>query len=302
MKQPFLYRAYRLLIESDVALPELLVANPCDAQPDVCIRRGNAGEPDDHGRRQVGPFAWCRQDELWLNIPGICRFLASNGRTIILDADPAADPDSVRLFLLGSVFGALLAQRGLLVLHGNAVRIGDHCMVCIGPSGAGKSTLAAGFMRRGYTVLADDVVPIDDEGRALPGFPRLKLWGECAAQLGLDTSTLRRVRPQLDKFNWPLHERFENEALPVRWIYLLKNHPGDEVQFSLISGLQRFITLRSNTYRIRFLGGSGPKAEHLRRCGQLARDVQVVEVSRPRKGFDLDGLIDSILADIQARA
>ncbi|SDI55287.1 hypothetical protein [Pseudomonas panipatensis] len=298
------YRAYCLLIESEIPLAELLDAEApaADQSVDVRIRRGSVGPGAADGRRQTGPLIWCADDQLWLEVAGIARFLVRGGTEIVVEAEPGMDEESVRLFLLGSVFGALLAQRGLLVLHGNAVRIGEQCLVCVGPSGIGKSTLAAGFAKRGHTLLADDVVPLDDEGRALPGFPRVKLWQDSAEQLGVDTRELRRIRPQLAKYNYPLGERFEQQPLPVRWIYVLESAAVEQPQFSPILGMQRFPPLLDNTYRLRFLNGMGRKAEHLAQCGRLAARSHLVLARRPSEGFDLDRLIDSILDDLRERA
>ena len=297
-----LYRAYQLLIASDLELPELAAADASDATIDVQIGLGDVGHGADAGRRQIGPYAWCARDELWLDVPNIARFLVQQGARITVQIQPGADQDSVRLFLLGSAFGALLAQRGLLVLHGNAIRIGDQCLVCVGTSGIGKSTLAAGFLKRGYSVLADDVVPVDADCRAIPGFARVKLWRDSADQLGVDTEPLERLRPGLNKFSYPLGAQFEPQALPIRWVYILDKDTLDQPQFSPIAGMQRFLTLTHNTYRKRFLEGMGRQADHLKRCGQLADSAHVVQLLRPRAGFDVDGLIDAILADVQQRS
>jgi hypothetical protein len=98
-------------------------------------------------------------------------------------------------------------------------------MVYVGYSGAGKSTLAAGFMQRGYAVLADDVVPVDSLCRALPGFPRIKIWQDVADKLAINTADLRRIRPNTEKFNYPLGQLFTDQPLPIRWVYLLGNDP-----------------------------------------------------------------------------
>ena len=296
------YTSYGLTIASALALPELPqdTTTPADSAPDVTIDFGAidpAGLPNGN---QLGPFLWVTDDALWLQVPEVARFQISLGKRITIDPAPGIDEDSLRVFLLGSALGALLFQRGYLVLHGNAIRIGGQCMICVGHSGAGKSTLAAGFLQRGYEILADDVVPVDDTGAALPGFPRIKLWQDTATRLGIETAGLRRIRPQTEKFNYPLHERFTDRPLPIRWVYILNKHHEPDIRLDAIRGLQRFTPLRNNTYRVRFMEGMPLKSHHLQRCGLLAGRIHLARVTRPDHGFELDTLIDRILADIAA--
>ena len=229
------YACYGLTIVSDLALPELLGAgadvdarDPADvagvADADIRIRLGEVSSDGLPDGEQLGPFLWVTPDRLWLRVPEVARYLVSGGDSIVIAPEGDADEDSLRVFLLGSALGALLFQRGLLVLHGNAIRIDDACMVCVGPSGSGKSTLAAGLMQRGHEILADDVVPVDDECRVLPGFPRLKLWEDAAGRLDIETAGLRRIRPHLEKYNFPIHDRYAGWPLPVRWVYILGSH------------------------------------------------------------------------------
>jgi hypothetical protein len=42
------------------------------------------------------------------------------------------------------------------------------------------------------------------------------------------------------------------------------------------------------------------KTQHLQRCGQLAGRIHLTRVTRPDHGFELDNLIERILADIEA--
>jgi len=88
-------------------------------------------------------------------------------------------PADVRLFLLGSAIGALMHQRGLLVLHGSTVKVGDECVVFLGSSGVGKSTLATQLRHRGYACLGDDVcaISIGEDGvpYAAPAYPPASL-------------------------------------------------------------------------------------------------------------------------------
>lgn len=297
------YLCYGLTIDSELDLPELLMPTAglaAGAPSDVTIKFGEVAREGLPNGKQLGPFLWVTDQSLWLQAPNVARFLISDGNQIIIDPVDGIDEDSIRVFLLGSGLGVLLFQRGLLVLHGNAIRIGDQSIVCVGHSGTGKSALAAGFAKRGYDILADDVVAVDADCHALSGFPRLKLWQDTAEALEIDTSSLRRIRPELEKFNYPLHNQFADQPLPIRWIYILGSHKKSDIEFEAIRGLQRFNALRNNTYRIRFMEGQLLKVQHLKRCGQLAGRIHLSHVLRPDDGFELDALIDGVLADIEA--
>lgn len=294
---PMRYAAYGLVFQSELFLPELLEHNgdKPEQKPDVTIVLGDIPADGLTEGEQIGPFLWVHKNQLWLEVPDVARFWVRDGQEIIVQPFDGIDDDSVRVFLLGSALGALLFQRGFLVLHGNAIKIGNSCMICVGQSGAGKSTLAAGFIQRGYSMLSDDVVPVDEQCRAWPGFPRLKLWQDTADKLGIDTKNLTRIRPELEKYHYPVHEQFANEPLTVRWIYILNSHREPNMLFEPIRGMQRFQPLRNNTYRMRFLDGMALKAEHLQLCGKLAGSIHLTRVTRPEKGFELDKLMDTLL-------
>lgn len=297
------YTTYNLTIDSEFPLPELLPLasdNARNAPADVAIRFGKVDHNGLSGGQQLGPFLWVNRESLWLDVPNVARFLVQNGATILIDPMPGIDEDSIRVFLLGSALGALLFQRGFLVLHGNAIRIGEQCMICVGHSGAGKSTLAAGFMQRGYQILADDVVPVDQECRAMPGSPRIKLWQDAADKLRIDTSGLRRIRPNTEKFNYPLADRFADQPVPIRWIYILDNDNSGTIHSQPIRGMQRFMPIHDNTYRVHYLQGMSLESQHLHLCGQLVGRIHLARVTRPQSGFGLNALIDHLLADMAA--
>lgn len=294
------YRAYGLCIASEPALPELETCTPPDGPADLEIVTGDVPETPDpsEGWRAISPFVQVAEGRFWLHVPGVARFTVDHGRRVQVRPAPGIDAESVRVFLLGSVLGAVLFQRGFLVLHGNAIDIDGRAMVCLGPSGVGKSTLAAAFAARGHRILADDVVPVDAGCAAVPGFPRIKLWQDSADRLEIETGTLDRIRPELEKFNLPVRQTFRDTPLPIRWVYLLTPDNSDTVSLNPISGMQRFQPLLANTYRRRFMEGMALRPEHLQRCGALAGQVHLARVSRPRAGFDIDGLVEALLADM----
>lgn len=259
------YRLFGLRISSDIQLPELV---PCraDERGDVDIRRGPVPADGSSVGPKMGPFSHAAENALWLHVPGVARYLVRDGRELTYQPEEGGDEDSVRVFMLGTCIGALLMQRGQLVLHGNAFEVGDGCTICVGPSGAGKSTLAARMLQRGHRIIADDVCPIDAQGRAVPGLSRLKLWRETARGLEIETAGLRRLRPNIGKFDLPLGNAFRAEPSPIRAIYVLAPWNQDRFAIEDISGVAKFQALRANTYRFRFLKGMELGPLHMRQC------------------------------------
>ena len=293
------YSAYGVEIESVLALPELGAAGAEGGDlPDVIIRIAPLPAIDESRWTRSGPFSWVAESSYMLEVPGVLRLLARNGNEMVIEPAPGVDDDSLRCFVLGSGFGALLFQRGYLVLHGNSIRIGNQCLICVGPSGAGKSTVSAMFLQRGYQVLADDVVPVDIQGRALPGFPRIKLWQDAAEQLALETKGLRRVRPMVEKFNLPVAQPYDGPPLPVSWVYILDTERKPEITLEAVRGMQRLKPLWENTYCMPLIGSSAAKSDHLKQCSKLAMGIHLSRISRPAGGFSAGEMVDRMLADM----
>src|SRR5690349_3515319 len=125
-----LYTAYGLVVESEVELPELRGHDACDrSQADITIRVASAAKEALAAGTDYGPFYRMSPTGVWFDVPDVAEFLINDGVDIIVNPKPNADDASVRLFLLGSAFGAVLSQRNLLTLHGNAIRIGDRCLI-----------------------------------------------------------------------------------------------------------------------------------------------------------------------------
>ncbi|WP_420137978.1 hypothetical protein [Sphingomonas sp.] len=155
----------------------------------------------------------------------IASFRIEDGCRIIVDPDHHADETLVQVFLLGSAFGFLIHQRGLLPLHAGCVELGGQAVAFAGESGAGKSTLVAAFVQAGFPMLADDITVIDPHAAGgpvvLPSFPRIKLWRHALDGLGISALELPRVRDELDKYLLPADAHFRTEPLPLGALYHL---------------------------------------------------------------------------------
>jgi hypothetical protein len=273
------YSVFGLRVRSNVELPELFPATGV-AAPDVTIELGSiptVTRGEDDGLNQV-------EGALVLIIPEVARYKIEGGNRITVESGPGVPERNVRLFLLGSAFGALLHQRGLLPLHANAIEISGRAVAFMGPSGAGKSTLAAWFHDRGFRVISDDVcvVGFGLEGRphAAPGLPRLRLWAEALELMGRDPQGLSRsfLNDEDEKFDVPVDAAAAARS-PMRLaaIYLL-----DRGEFSIapMGGIEAADAVFANTYRGGYLAKTSGQKEHWESAVRLVRGTPVFRAIR----------------------
>lgn len=234
-----------------------------------------------------------------LSVAGTARYLVSDGKEIIVDPLPSADPDAVRLFLLGSCVGALLHQRHALPLHASSITTPTGAVVFAGPSGGGKSTLAAAFSRRGFPILADDVSVIDASGapQVMPGTISLKLWCDALLALGLPDGNLRRVRAGLKKYFLPIPDGMSAKAVRLHSIYILQIANVARATVSPVSGLAKIRAFTANTFRKNFIDPMGLAESYFEQVGRVAALARMKCVVRPRDGFRIDDLVDLLIDD-----
>jgi hypothetical protein len=266
--------------------------------PDVTIKRGVVPQSLDNPLFSGVRFQTSGQEFL-LTVDKIARFYVINGNSITIDVFPYADISEVRLFLLGSAFGALIHQRGLLPFHGSSVKIGRSAIILSGHSGAGKSTLAAAFRQKGYLLLSDDVSVLSFSPEELPivhpGYPQMKLWTDSILKLGDDPSSYSKIRQKIEKHNIPIKDSFWDQPLPLSKIYILGSSNLEKIKLEPIKGIEKFNLLKTHTYRFNFVAGKPMQTNHFKSLDQLARNVEVLKLTRPSGKFFFDELISMIL-------
>jgi hypothetical protein len=295
---PFLYTAGGLTIASALECPSLLQG---EGVPDVIIRYGSV--PTTLGNVRDRGIAYEVNHNQFLLYPlHIARYLVSAGTDIVIERGQNSQDEELRTFLLGSVFGALLHQRGILPLHGSAIEAGGGAVIFTGPSGCGKSTLAAAFQKRGYRVLADDIcaVSFDADGTpvAFPAYPQLTLWADAVEYLQQDVTALRRVRVNLEKYAVPLWSAFSTQPLPLSAVYELATTNTRTFTLTPLRGKEKLALVLRNTYRKQWLRGMGKTTANFQQCASASQYVNVSRVVRPAYPFLLHELADLIEKDL----
>jgi hypothetical protein len=293
-----IYSVFGLIIDSCIPLPAPIAADRTDgASADVVVSYGDT--PDQLADpRVVGVRYQAGPGEFLLRVDSVARYHVREGRHIIVQPDSGADEEEILIFLMGSAMGALLHQRSILVLHAGAIAVNGKSVIFSGYSGVGKSTLAAGFRKRGYAFLADDVCAVgavDGKPAIVPGFPRLKLWADVLKKLDREKDDLRSVRwtKGLEKYFLPV-EPVHKDPVSLKSVFILTTTNTDRMEITALKGGEKVEPIINNTYRLRFLEGLGGKKDHFKQCAAVAAHTHVYKVVRPDRGFLLNELMDMI--------
>ncbi|MDD3591383.1 MAG: hypothetical protein PHO65_01965 [Sulfurovum sp.] len=284
--------------------PELLPIGREEAErlEKVVVRFGRVPEHLERALQQWPVFE-SNENEILLRIVGVGNFLIQNGNKIIIEKEEGVSEDALRLYLFGSAVGALLQQRGYLTLHASAIKTERGAVLFAGDSGAGKSTTLQEFLRRGYKKLSDDTIALyldEDSGEVmcLPSYPQSKIWQETANVFGHDTSKLRQLHPDMDKFALSTREHFYDHALPLHAIYILQvSDDVDEVTIEEVGGMAKFKAVNDNTYRNFYSYKLPYRQEHFKIAERVSRGYRVMNVTRPNGLMTVNELYDIVVSN-----
>lgn len=291
------YSVFGLNVRSAIELPELLPAADV-REPDVQIRTSTLRDPD------TAPGLHPCGDALLLTIPKVARYRIEAGTVITVNPEPCVPERNVRLFLLGSAFGALLHQRGLLPLHANAVEIDGKAVAFMGESGAGKSTLAAWFHDRGFQVIADDVCVVQfgpDSGvRACPGLPRLRLGEEVLKATGREASAFPQSYlgdQDFKKYDVSIGTKSARQSVEIGAVFILGT--GDKFGVQRLTGVDAANAVFANTYRGEYLDKVDGHHAHWSAATTLVEKLPIYRLTRVWDIERLDEQCELILQSVR---
>ncbi len=220
-----------------------------------------------------------------LGIPGVARYLVEDGRTVVVEPEPACSPEAVVKLLHATPFAALCHQRGLSVLHAAAATRDGATVLVAGSSGAGKSSLLAELLVRGWRMVTDDVAPIalDEASRpiALPTFAELALGRDVPERLAAAAAIAERA--------------FEPGATRLEAIWWLStDNLRGAVKVEPLPAVNRFEALGELAYNRRIADAILDPAQRLKSDAPVAAAVPIRRVWRPRGSWTATEVADLI--------
>ncbi|GAE35941.1 aldolase [Halalkalibacter akibai] len=297
-----IYKAFGLIVDSEIFLPELVKAHRETVIPHVVIKKSDL--------QQV----WLEQGEenkyfvinhtsILFHMPEVAIFLIRNGNEILISPMEGAHEDHIRLYTLGTCMGAILMQRRILPLHGSAIVIDGEAYAIVGESGAGKSTLASAFLKRGYQLLSDDVIPvtINQEGQPVvtPAYPQQKLWMESLHEFGMTADSYRPIIDREMKFAIPVKDKFASDDVPLAGVIELSKTDDAHITMRPVQNLERFPLLFAHTYRNFFIAPAGLMDWHFKTTAQMVNKMKLFQLQRPMSRFTAHELTELILSAVR---
>lgn len=292
----YYYKVYGLNIESELSMPELLLREN-DDNTQVIIAYGHMPKWVKEGIIK-GESCRFEKNRMWFSVEDVGYFYISNGEYIMMEPDINAKIEDIKTFLLGSAFGMLLIQRQLVTIHGGSIEIDGHAMVFSGDSGSGKSTLTSAFRDKGYPFMADDVSVIgsgkDKVPIVYPAYPQQKLCKDTMIKMGYDLKKFIMIDDDREKYIVPILKHFTKEPRCLGAIFIIDIYEGENIKIEEIKGKEKISILLKNIYRIEIIKYSGLDSIYFRKCLDIAKNVPLFKVKRPKNKFSVDDEISAI--------
>ncbi|MXO95143.1 hypothetical protein GRI34_01765 [Erythrobacter aquimaris] len=280
MSAPFHYRHSGLYVSSDLCLPEW-EGFACEDGDDVRITLESGQGPD--YKEADGTIV--EREVIRFAIDGVGVWEIASGNTIRIYPREGVSERELRLFTLGSAWGALGYQRGLAMWHGSVVAKDDETILFCGDAGMGKSTMAAAMLAHGWALVSDDLSRVDaDLQRAIvhPASTRIKLWRDAIELLGWEKHILQRDHFRDYKFHLSAPDHHGGAgALPLAAIFVLAE--GNRFEIERLEGHRAVkAVLAATVYRPEMLEALDGWVGQAQIAAQIVARTPVFILRRPR--------------------
>ncbi|MEJ1970173.1 MAG: hypothetical protein WDN03_16320 [Rhizomicrobium sp.] len=198
MAMALLYRAYGLLVRSEVPVPgacPIAAADGDAADIEVAFGPARLTAP----ALESGPYRYDGNSVLF-GLPDVGRYLCREGRHIVIEPAASATATDIGDFLIATAIPIILWMRpGEIVLHAAGVVLDgrEGAIAICGSSGSGKSTILKALIAAGARVVGDDTLRVTFSPHAISvsGLPMRYCWNDRAgdARVGHDVAPERAL-------------------------------------------------------------------------------------------------------------
>lgn len=298
MKKKYTYRAFGLIISSEIEIPEF---NSATGKSQVEITMDKIPENIPNIYKQGFRFQIAK-NEFLLRFKTWAEFYVKDGEKIIIQPQDGVDERDVRVFLLSPVMGILLHQRKLLPIHTSGICYKKQAVLFAGNSGSGKSTLALAMNKHfGFRLISDDITAVSEENEKTvvhSSFPSIKLWQDSLEMFEIPIEEIPVIRKDVLKYWYDNSaEYYEGKLIPSHLFFI---EPADVKQISVavIKGAEKFNLLRQNIFRKNMVDDLY-SSEHFKISSIFLNQVKCFKIVRPKSNCVPQKLAESVYEILQ---
>lgn len=238
-----------------------------------------------------------------LDVPDVARYLIVDGRKVSIEPAANADEGEVRRFLFMAPLAALLYQRGILAFHAAAAATQHGAILLAGDSGSGKSTLLMALLKRGWTMLSDDLVMVDLDEHGKPVvFPvcqDILLWLDAMEKMEIAAPSSQPHGYDKRRNVFSPSGRIAADPKPLRAIYWLSVHNRDEIEIEELEGAERFSALGLLSSNSHIADALFDRAVYFRKAAAVSGEAPLLRLRRPRGRWCIEELADMVVIEWQ---
>lgn len=216
----------------------------------------------------------------------------------------------VEIHFLGNVLSYWLERRGFPTIHSSAINIDGNAIAFLSSNKGGKTSLAASLMKMGYSLITDDIMPIDQNNGQIccrPGYPTMRMWPDVAEHFIGHYEDLPIVHPELSKrrvFVGPDNfGTFHNIKTPLKCIYIperIKSHDKNtEIKFKALSPTERVIELIKYSFNPFLVEAVGLQHKRMQIFSKIALKIPVKRIIYPSGYEHIEDVCNAIIEDVK---
>lgn len=229
-----------------------------------------------------------------------CYLMITHGEKIIYEKKADSNPIYLQTYILGWGLSMLAYQKKELAIHCSCISKQEGALLICGDSGCGKSTLTTDLLNKGYSLMADDLAMIHTikgaPSYAYSAFPYQKLCRDAAINNDKAVENLLYINEAKDKFLVPYKGTFEKNPVVVRKMVLLSLSDDENVHCNEITGINKVHACMYSMFLKPLLRESLYESANVELCLNLASNISIYQISRPRNRNTREEIINEVLS------
>ncbi len=197
------YKIYNQNVMSEILLPEVIeIENPDNIDVEIVVSDTYTDTSDNentvHITSALSNWFYCGLSEkhMVFNVSSI-NFEITGGNKISVFLPKAYDGDKLRTYILGTAFGVIMMQKGVIPIHAASIESNRKSVLLTGFSNCGKSTYLEHLIRKGYKFSADDVSMLSIENgcpKIYSAYPQRKTAKNILDKLQVDSLSFECIQ------------------------------------------------------------------------------------------------------------